>query len=169
MLNRLRSSRSATDMSAAVERLVDYYQTVFEERFRGLPIVNTALQVEAVGFRELAEHEFGALITPWFINLFLLPGTRRWDDRVQGSVCTIELPGGKVDFTVSHDEVMGTMLSAAMFGTVTEFPDQDMARDIARETLRLLFSKEQAGDDAEGSRISRRQLFRNLGGMGGDE
>jgi [NiFe] hydrogenase assembly HybE family chaperone len=156
-------------MSAAVERLVDYYKTVYEERFRGLPIVNAALQVEAVGFRELAEHEFGALITPWFINLFLLPGTERWHDRPQGSVCTVELPGGKVDFTVSHDEVMGTTLSAAMFGTVTEFPDQAMAREVARETLRLLFSKERSGDDAEGNRISRRQLLRDLGGMGGEE
>ena len=83
-------------MSAAVERLVDFYETVYEERFRGLPIVNAALHVEAVGFRELAEHEFGALITPWFINLFLLPGSERWSDSPQGSVCTVELPGGKI-------------------------------------------------------------------------
>jgi [NiFe] hydrogenase assembly HybE family chaperone len=156
-------------MSAAVERLVDYYRAVYEERFRDLPIVNKALQVEAVGFRELAEHEFGVLMTPWFMNLVLLPGTGRWNDRPQGSICTVELPGGKVDFTVSHDEVIGTTLSAAMFGTVTDFPDQAMARDVARETLRLLFSKEQAGDDAEGGQITRRQLFRNLGDVGGEE
>ena len=156
-------------MSVAVERLVDYYERVCAERFRGLPIVNPELHVEAVGFRALAEHEFGALITPWFINLFLLPGTGRWNDRPQGSICTVELPGGKVDFTVSHDEVMGTMLSAALFGTVTEFPDQAVARDVARETLRLLFSKELAGDGAEGGKMTRRQLFRNLGGPGGEE
>jgi [NiFe] hydrogenase assembly HybE family chaperone len=156
-------------MSVAVERLVDYYQAVFEERFRGLPIINPALRVEAVGFRGLAEHEFGALVTPWFINLVLLPGTARWDDRPQGGVCTIELPGGKVEFTVSHDEVMGTMLSAAMFGTVTEFPDQATAREVARETLRLLFSKEHAADETEQRRMSRRELFRNLGGEGGED
>ena len=156
-------------MRDAVERLVDYFQAVFEERFRDLPIINPALRVEAVGFRGLAEHEFGALITPWFINLVLLPGTERWADRPQGDICTVELPGGKVDFTVSHDEVMGTMLSAAMFGTVTEFPDQAVAREVARETLRLLFSKEHADEDAERSGITRRQLLRNLGGKGGED
>jgi [NiFe] hydrogenase assembly HybE family chaperone len=156
-------------MGATVERLVDYYQAIFEERFRDLPIINPALRVEAVGFRELAEHEFGVLISPWFINLVLLPGTERWDHRPQGSVCTVELPGGKVDFTVSHDDVSGTMLSAAMFGTVTEFPDQEMAREVARETLRLLFSKEYAADDAKQGRMSRRQLFQNLAGQGGDD
>ena len=155
-------------MSVAVERLVDYYQAVYEERFRDLPIVNATLRVEAVGFRRLAEHEFGALITPWFINLVLLPGTDRWNDRPQGSVCTIELPGGKVDFTVSHDEQLGTTLSAAMFGTVTEFPDQAMAREVARETLRLLFSKKLAAAEAKEAKLTRRQLFRNLGDTGGE-
>ena len=152
-------------MSVSVEQLVDFYRRVYEERFRGLPIINPELEVEAVGFRELAEHEFGALITPWFINLVLLPGSDRWQDRLQGSTCKIELPGGKVDFTVSHGEELGTTLSAALFGTVTEFPDQAVAREVAAETLRLLFSTEQADDIAEGRKMSRRQLLRNLGGI----
>ena len=156
-------------MRAAEKRLVEFYESVFEERFRDLPIINPALRVETVGFRELEEHAFGALITPWFINLVLLPGNDRWNNSAQGSVCTVELPGGKVDFTVSHDEVLGTTLSAAMFGTVTEFPNQEMAREVARETLRLLFSKEYAADDAKQGRMSRRQLFQNLAGQGGDD
>ncbi len=156
-------------MSVAEKRLVEYYETVFEERFRDLPIINPALRVESVGFRGLEEHEFGALITPWFINLVLLPGSERWNDSPQGSVCNIELPGGMVDFTVSHDEVLGTTLSAALFGTVTEFPNQETAREIARETLRLLFSNDRVDDAADAGRISRRQLFQNLGGTGGED
>ena len=152
-------------MSVGVPELVDYYRKVYEERFRDLPIINPELDVEAVGFRKLAEHEFGALISPWFINLVLLPGTDRWRDRAQGSTCKIELPGGKVDFTVSHDEDLGTTLSAALFGTVTDFPDQAMARDVAAESLRLLFSAEETSDPAEGRKVSRRQLLRNLSGL----
>ena len=155
-------------MSIGAERLVDYYRKVYEERFQGLPIINPRLDVEAIGFRKLDEHEFGALITPWFINLMLLPGTGRWQDRAQGSRCSIELPGAKVDFTVSHDEELGTTLSAALFGTVTEFPDQAMAREIAAETLRLLFSVEYAGDAAEVRKLSRRELLRNLGNPEGE-
>mgnify|MGYP001820168841 FL=1 len=156
-------------MSANVERLVDYYQRVFEERFRNLPIVNDALSVEAVGFRSLAEHEFGALITPWFMNLFLLPGTDRWNERPQGSTCKIELPGAKVDFTVSHEAALRTTLSAALFGTVADFPDQDLAREVALETLRLLFSHKTGKTSNGEPTISRRQLLRRLGGVAGDE
>lgn len=156
-------------MRVSVDDLVAYYQRVFEERFRDLPIVNDALSVEAVGFRELAEHLFGALITPWFINLYLLPGTDRWNERSQGSTCKVELPGAKVDFTVSHDSELGTTLSAALFGTVADFPDQAMARDVATETLRLLFSDNEAATGAGKKTISRRQLLRRLGGVAGEE
>lgn len=155
-------------MHVGVEQLVDFYRKVYEERFRGLPIINPELDVEAVGFRPLAEHEFGALITPWFINLVLLPGTDRWQDRAQGSRCRIEFPGDNIDFTVSHDEELGTTLSAALFGTVTEFPDQAVAREVAAETLRLLFTEGEARGAGEGPKVSRRQLLRNLGGLADD-
>lgn len=156
-------------MSAGAERLVDHYRRVFDERFRDLPIINTALEVEAVGFRRLDEHEFGALITPWFINLVLLPGSERWVRHPQGSVCSIELPGDTLDFTVSHDDVLGTCLSAALFGTVTDFPDQATAREVARETLRLLFSVRAADERTEGPRLTRRQLLRGLGASEDEE
>jgi [NiFe] hydrogenase assembly HybE family chaperone len=153
-------------MRVRVDALLAYYRRVHEETFRGLPIANTALDVEAVYFRPLEEHQLGVLITPWFMNLFLLPGTDRWDDRPQGSACQIELPGGKVDFRVSHEQALGTILSAALFSTVADFPDQDIAREIARETLRLLFDGD-AMQDEPGRRVSRRALLRQLGGIDG--
>ncbi len=41
-------------------------------RMRGLPIVNPALAVEAVGFAPWEGHWLGVMVTPWFINLTLL-------------------------------------------------------------------------------------------------
>ena len=153
-------------MRVTVDALRDYYRQVYEETFRDLPIANAALDVEAVGFRPLEEHRLGVLITPWFMNLFLLPGTGRWDDKPQGSACTVELPGGKVDFLVSHAQALGTVLSAALFSTVADFPDQEIAREVARETLRLLFDSD-AVQEEPGRRVSRRELLRRLGGIEG--
>jgi [NiFe] hydrogenase assembly HybE family chaperone len=102
------------------------------------------------------------------MNLVLLPGTGRWDERPQGSACIVELPGGKVDFRVSHEEGLGTILSAALFSTVTDFPDQVMARDVAQETLRLLFESDAVAAAEEPERhLSRRALLRQLGGIDG--
>ena len=149
-------------MTVGIEELVDFYRKVYDERFRDLPIINAELEVEAVGFDRLAEHELGALITPWFMNLVLLPGTDRWEASPQGSVCQIELPGGKVDFTVSHDEVLGTTLSAALFSSVADFPDQSLAREVAAETLRLLRSSDRSDTRAAGRKMSRRELLLRL-------
>lgn len=152
-------------MCATVADLVSYYEKVFAERMRDLPVVNAALSVEAVGFRELAEHRIGALVTPWFINLVLLPGSDRWDGRPQGSACKVELPGGKPEFTISHEGDLGTTLSAALFSTVADFPSQALARDIAAESLRLLFSDAAVAETGNEKSLTRRELLRSLGGI----
>ena len=156
-------------MRVSNDALLDYYRDVYEKTFRELPIVNSALQIEAVGFRPLEEHQLGVLITPWFMNLVLLPGTGRWDDRPQGGACKVELPGGKLDFRVSHEEGLGTILSAALFSTVADFPDQAVAREVAKETLRLLFDGDAVSKlDEPERRLSRRELLRQLGGIEGE-
>jgi [NiFe] hydrogenase assembly HybE family chaperone len=156
-------------MRVSVDALLDYYRQVYEETFRDLPIVNTRLDIEAVGFSSLDEHQLGVLITPWFMNLFLLPGNERWDDRPQGAACNVELPGGKLDFRVSHEQALGTILSAARFSTVADFPDHALAREVAQETLRLLFDSDGVpGEEEPGRRMSRRALLRRLGGMEGN-
>jgi [NiFe] hydrogenase assembly HybE family chaperone len=154
-------------MPIPIAALEDYYRKVYDERMRGLAVVNPGLEVEAVGFRRLDEHELGALITPWFINLFLLPGSERWDEHAQGSTCTIDLPGGSVDFTIAHDEELGTTLSAALFSTVADFPDQALAREAAAETLRLLRRTEADGEDNKEPGMTRRELFGRLAGKEG--
>ena len=155
-------------MRVSTDALLDYYRDVYEKTFRDLPIVNSALDIEAVDFRPLEEHELGVLITPWFMNLVLLPGTVRWDDRPQGDACTVELPGGSVDFRVSHEQALGTLLSAALYSTVADFPDQEIAREVARETLRLLRDGDNSSKHGESERrLTRRALLRQLGGIDG--
>lgn len=156
-------------MRVTTEALLDYYRQVYARTFRDLPIVNARLDIEAVGFRPLDEHAIGALISPWFLNLVLLPGTDRWDEHPQGSACQLELPGSKVEFRVFHEESLGTILSAALFSTVADFPDHALAREVAQETLRLLFDSDGVSREEEpGRRMSRRALLRRLGGMEGN-
>lgn len=105
-----------------------------------LPLVNTALQVEAVGFCAFDEHEIGVLITPWFMNLVLLLGSDIGSRLKQGSKSTLRFPSGPVEFTTAQDEVLGPYLSAVLFRSVAEFPDQNTAREVALEVMRELFN-----------------------------
>lgn len=123
-----------------------------------LPIVNPALDVEAVGFCAFEEHEIGVLISPWFINLVLLLGSNIGEQLKQGSKSTLRFPSGPVEFTTAQDEVLGPYLTAVLFRSVDEFPDQNTAKEVAQEVMQELFN---AARDQHA--MSRRELFTSAG------
>ena len=125
---------------------------------QGLPIVNPALHVEAVGFGPFDEHEVGVLITPWFINLVLLLGSNIGERLQQGSKSTLRFPSGPVEFITAQDEVLGPYLTAVLFRSVAEFPDQDTAKEVAQEVMQELFKTAR-----DKHAMSRRKLFTNVG------
>lgn len=149
-------------MAATIKELEQHYRAVLTERMQDMPFVNPELEVEAIGFRDFEGHQLGVLLTPWFMNLVLLPGTEEWDDQAQGSACRWSLPEGTYDFNICRDQELGTYMTAVLFRTVADFPDQETARSIAREIMQRLF---EPGDDVsgEGRRFTRRDLFRALG------
>ncbi len=146
-------------MTIAVQDLVARYEAIYEERMRDLPIVNPRLTVEAVGFEKWEDKDLGVLITPWFMNLVLLPGPGKRLDLPQGERVECRFPSGPCELTVYHDEELGTYLAAVLFRTVADFPDQEIARAVAEETLALIRS-EPSGED--GDKVSRRGLLTGL-------
>lgn len=151
-------------MSPSVEQLVAHYRMVLEERMQGLPILNPRLDVEAVGFRDHDGDRLGVLVTPWFMNLVLLPGTDEWADAEQGAISVVAFPSGPCEFTVGHDDTLGTFLSAILFRTVADFPDQATARAVAEEVMALLYAEPERGRAEEsGRKVSRRGLITGLG------
>ena len=56
----------------AVQNLANAYRRA-ALKVKGLPIYNPTLAVEAVGFREHEGRQVGVIVTPWFMNLTVLP------------------------------------------------------------------------------------------------
>ncbi len=150
-------------MAISPADLVQHYETILDQRMRGLPFLNTALEVEAVGFVNRDEHEIGVLITPWFMNLVVLPGDDRWDEHEPGSLCQLELPAGRMEFNVGGDETIGRFLTAVLFTTVADFPDHGTARDIAAEIMQKLLAEPEDAAQAVAPTMSRRALFSRAG------
>jgi [NiFe] hydrogenase assembly HybE family chaperone len=119
-------------------KLVQRFQVIHEEHMQGLPIVHPDLVVEAVGFAPWEAHELGVLITPWFMNLVLLPDDSQYDGLAQGEEVEFRFPSGPCDFTVNQEEGVGAFLSAILFRTVINFPGQTFAREVALEALKSL-------------------------------
>jgi [NiFe] hydrogenase assembly HybE family chaperone len=129
-----------TDPSATLQRA---FTVIHDTRMRDLPLVNPALQVEAVGFRRWNGLWLGALVTPWFINLMLLPDAPAlWPKRRVGEKVTFAFPAGRFEFIAGEELSFGKYLACSLFSPVFEFADHETARLAATMSLAGLFDEQ---------------------------
>jgi [NiFe] hydrogenase assembly chaperone, HybE family len=134
------------------DKLVSVFEAIRSDRMQGVPILNPNLSVEAVDFREWRGHRLGILITPWFMNLMLLPGSGgAFDHLPEGAAVGFELPAGTVEFLVGREDLLGIYLSRSLFSPMSEFGDQGTARLVARETMKGLMTAPEAEEQAPAS------------------
>lgn len=127
-------------------RLEAAFTRIWKTRMAGLPFLNDALRVEAVGFRPWQGEWLGALVTPWFVNLLILPGEGEWTALPQGGERVVTLPAGGFRFVSGHDGEIGEYHACSLFSPAQEFADHDTARAVAAAALAALFD---AGNDGK--------------------
>jgi [NiFe] hydrogenase assembly HybE family chaperone len=141
-------------------RLEDAFRRIERERMQGLPLLNPALRVEAVGFQPWGDGWLGVLITPWFINLVMLPhDASQWAELAPGAATVESLPRGEFEFLAGRDEALGVYKSCTLFSPALEFADQDTARSAAFAALEALHAPP-AGEPPASDPISRRAFLR---------
>jgi [NiFe] hydrogenase assembly HybE family chaperone len=119
------------------------YRRIWETSMRDMSFVNGALSVAAIGFRRYRGDWVGAVITPWFLNLFLLPGGGTlWSDLASGDRVRIPFPVGELEFIADFDP--GGDIPAyqycPLFAPVSQFATQAAALAAAEEALSALFA-----------------------------
>jgi [NiFe] hydrogenase assembly HybE family chaperone len=121
-------------------RLEAAYRAIAAGRMRGLPVVNDALGVEAVGFAPWDAHWLGCLVTPWCLNLVLLPREAAgWRSVPPGDKLAYCFPAGVYEFVAGRDESIGEYQACSLFSPMFEFADHAAARFAAEAALRALF------------------------------
>ncbi|MBU2851268.1 [NiFe]-hydrogenase assembly chaperone HybE [Acidithiobacillus ferrivorans] len=124
----------------ATRHLVDAFQRA-ADRQRGLSFFRSTLAVETVGFRPWQGCQMGVLITPWFMNLIILPGPGMdWSAFPVGTQQRWHFPSGSYEFTGGHIGNLGPYQSCALFSPVPDFADQAAAHAAARSALDALFT-----------------------------
>jgi [NiFe] hydrogenase assembly HybE family chaperone len=119
------------------------YRDTVQARMQGLPVYNPALRVEAHGFTPRDGHCSGVLITPWCMNLVLLPGEGdSWTGQAPGSRVEVAFPAATYSMILSLPTGIQPHLSLTLFTTVLDFPNQDTARLVADEVLKRLYQAE---------------------------
>ncbi len=127
-----------------VAKLVAAYETVARQRMRDLPIYNRKLKVEAVGFRSWGDCLIGVLITPWFMNVTLLPSRNKdWSALQEGAQIGWALPSGRYTFVVGQLEDFGTLQSCSLFSPMHMLQEQLAARLAAKAAIDALLQPEE--------------------------
>jgi [NiFe] hydrogenase assembly HybE family chaperone len=148
-------------LDARVRALVALYREIAATRMRGLPLLNPALQVRAVGFElvsaRAAEPDgtlqpsgaqavaapeqaaaVGVLITPWFMNLVWLPLQRLEAAAHVGRKVTRHVGQECFEFIGAHEDGFGGYEACSLFSPVFEFQSQQAAVETARAVLDAL-------------------------------
>lgn len=142
---------SAEDLALAPdpsERLTSAFAAI-AERMQGLDFFNPALRVEAVAFAPWEAHWLGVMVTPWFINLMLVPReAASWVPLRQGETRRYRFPAGDYDFIGARDATIGEYQMCSLFSPALEFADHESARLVAQLAREALFDPANAEQPA---------------------
>ena len=126
--------------SAELERI---YEQVYREFMQEVPVVNHAIQVEAINFSEWEGHWLGVMLTPWFMNILVIPKTGSpWPkmEVAKGNEVMLSFPQGDYKFSPRDDEGIGSYLSCSLASPVNDWKSHAEAKRTAEDVLSLIKS-----------------------------
>lgn len=142
---------SPADRPSPARALESAFRRILRTQMQDMPMVNAALSVEAVGFRPWEDHWLGILITPWFMNLWLMPRVAaRWQPIGERETRHYVFPAGVFEFIGGRDPALGDYQACSLFSPMFEFADPANAHDTALAALDALFDggSREAGEAA---------------------
>ena len=126
----------AQEQAERVQALVASFARIGRDTMMGLPFYNEALAVEALGFERCGDEWLGVLITPWFMNLMLVPEQPiPYSESDNGQQRVVELPAGPVKFRCGGTEDFGMFHAQPIASPMDVYKSQEQARAAARKAL----------------------------------
>ena len=129
-----------------------------------VPILHPYIRVQAVGFRDWQGQALGILVTPWFMNLMLVPLEDEEPAGAPGESFSINLPAGSFSFINGEEASFGHYAMCSLSSPMFDYADHDTAVATAESALEELFriEEEETPPAPPVARMSRRSLFTGL-------
>ncbi|MEQ3652437.1 MAG: [NiFe]-hydrogenase assembly chaperone HybE [Glaciecola sp.] len=151
-----------------VAELVVAYKKISHKQMRDMPFYNPELDVEAIGFDDYLGDTLGVMISPWFLNLVLLPHTDNKRAQVSqisvGEKIALAMPSGKFDFIKADIEDVGSFLTCSLLSPVFELTSQNLAQETAEASLEVIltYPESEHEQQAESQALSRRDIITGM-------
>jgi len=133
-------------MGFSVIKLQQTFREIQKTRMKAMPVINKQLDVKAIGFQEWGNNQLGILITPWFMNLMMIPnennGTAIGASNKTGKTQQVIFPSGVYEFVTGFEKEIGYYLSCSLFSPMFEFENQEAVELTATEALKAIMNEE---------------------------
>ncbi len=123
------------DLAARIEA---HYRGVARGAMADVPLCNPRLSVRLVRLMDWEGMRLGVLVTPWAINLVLLPGTGTWPSALPLSKQLWRFPSGDYAFIHGEDKGFGPYQACSLFSPALEFDSMEAACETAVAALLAL-------------------------------
>ena len=151
------------------QELEQTFERIRVERMADVPILNSMVRVEAVGFEPHHPDFIGVLVTPWFMNLMLVPeDPDAAAGELPGETRLCSFPAGAFEFIAGFEHGLGHYCMCSLFSPMFDFADHNAAVATAEAVMAGIMSSEEAAaevtEQTSQRPMSRRELFRQLAG-----
>jgi [NiFe] hydrogenase assembly HybE family chaperone len=123
------------------QQLSACFNTIAQTRMAGLPLNHPGLKVSVIGMQAWQQEWLGVLLTPWCMNLVLLPGP---GGQVQplgvDQKQSWHFPLGEYRFMGGYEPGLGHYQTCSLFSPVFELVDQASAELTATTVLTQLLT-----------------------------
>lgn len=126
------------------DRLEALFKKIYVTAMHDVPICNSAIKVEAIAYGRFEDMWMGALVTPWCMNLMLLPVEESWDGQRTGDKHKHKLPAGSYEFINGAHEDFGPYRMCSLFSPMYEFADHSSAMATAAVALDAVMTAQTA-------------------------
>ncbi len=133
-------------VAATIEKT---FTRIHLENMQGIPILNPAIEVQAVGFQNYRGRVLGVIITPWLMNVVILPAEdENWNGMELGHKQPHKFPSRTYKFMINHIEGIGSCQTHSLYSPMRDFACHEQALSMAQDFLStLMIEKEPTEED----------------------
>ncbi len=139
----LDSVEHPSDIQHMADKLESAFEWIYRERMADIPITNDIIGVHAIAFQHWEQCYLGVMITPWFMNLMILPQSAEdWSDKQEQANESYSFPSGRYSFLTGFEADIGKYQSCSLFSPMFEFADDEAAIETAEIIMKELMNNE---------------------------
>lgn len=140
------------------QSLLKAFREIHNTKMADTHFINRSVHVETIGFRALGKRVIGVLITPWCMNLVVMPAEDEdWSGIQIGEKRMFSFGSGNYEFIFNKRDDVGVYGACSLFSPMDEFSSQLQATDTARSIMVALFEEahREVGDRSDEIKAAR--------------